>query len=121
MVVAVPTESGEGLCAVCSPHFGHAAGFVLVSVNEGNVGAVRTIANPPHSEGGCMAIVRLLAENGVTTVSAAGMGGGPLTGLTRAGIVVHYDAGSATVQQAVEAVIGGCTARFGEDHTCQGH
>ena len=121
MVVAVPTESGEGLGAVCSPHFGHAAGFVLVSVDSGDLGAVRTIANPPHSEGGCMAIVRLLVENGVTAVSVGGMGGGPLAGLTRAGVAVHHDSGSATVKQAVEAVVSGSAVLFGEDHTCQGH
>lgn len=121
MVVAVPMESGEGLSAVCSPHFGHAAGFVLISVDGESVSAVRTITNPPHAEGGCMAIVRLLVENGVTNVSAAGMGGGPLAGLTSAGVTVHHDAGSATVRQAVEAVITGSAAPFGDDHTCRGH
>jgi predicted Fe-Mo cluster-binding NifX family protein len=121
MVIAVPIESGEGLDAVRSAHFGHASGFVLVSFDARGIGAVQTLVNPPHSQGGCMSTVRLLAEAGVTAVSAAGMGGGPLNGLTQAGITVHFDAESPTVEQAVEAVVSGRAARFGEDQVCRGH
>jgi predicted Fe-Mo cluster-binding NifX family protein len=121
MVIAVPTESGEGLEAVRSAHFGHAAGFVLVGVDAHGVRTTRTIANPPHMQGGCMTTVRLLAESGATAVSAAGMGGGPLRGLTDAGIAVHFDAKSSTVDQAVQAILDGRTESFGEDHACQGH
>jgi len=120
-VIAVPIESGEGLQAVRSAHFGQAAGFVLVEVGAEGVGAVRTIANPPHSQGGCMSTVQLLTANGVTAVSAAGMGGGPLSGLTDAGVAVHFDPESPTVEQAVEAVVEGRATRFGEDHVCRGH
>jgi predicted Fe-Mo cluster-binding NifX family protein len=121
MVVAVPVESGEGLEAARSAHFGHATGFVLVAVGSNGVEAVRTIENPPHTQGGCMSTVRLLVDNGVTTVSAAGMGGGPLNGLTQAGIAVHFDADSTTVAQAVDAIVSGRTEVFGEDRACGGH
>jgi predicted Fe-Mo cluster-binding NifX family protein len=121
MLIAVPIESGEGLDAVRSAHFGHAAGFVLVEVGAKGVGAVRTIANPPHSQGGCMTTVNLLAKCGVTTVSAAGMGGGPLNGLADAGIAVHFDPESPTARLAVAAVLDGRTTQFGKNQVCQGH
>ena len=120
-VIAVPIESGEGLQAVRSAHFGQATGFVLVEVGPNGLGEVRTIANPPHSEGGCMSTVQLLTANGVTAVSAVGMGGGPLNGLTHAGVAVHFDPGSQTVEQAVEALMNGRTTPFGDDRVCQGH
>ena len=120
--IAVPVEDGEGLDAVRSAHFGHAAGFAIVDVDAGNDEvAVGMLTNPPHSHGGCMTTVNLLAANGVQAVSAAGMGRGPLTGLTNAGIVIHHDSESATVREAVLAILEGRTAPFGDDHACQGH
>jgi predicted Fe-Mo cluster-binding NifX family protein len=121
MVIAIPVESGEGLQAVRSAHFGHAAGFVLVSVSGDDVREVRTIANPPHTQGGCMSTVNLLALNGVTAVTAGGMGGGPLSGLSRSGIAVYFDGVSPTVSDAVQAVLDGRVDRFSDQHVCQGH
>jgi predicted Fe-Mo cluster-binding NifX family protein len=68
-----------------------------------------------------MTTVKLLAAHGVAAVSAAGMGRGPLSGLLGAGIAVHHDAESATVGEAVEAVVSGRTTQFGTEHACQGH
>lgn len=68
-----------------------------------------------------MVTVNLLANNGVTAVSAAGMGRGPLRGLLAAGIAVHHDVESVTVGDAVAAIVEGRTARFGEEHACGGH
>lgn len=121
MRIAVPVESGEGLGAIRSAHFGHAAGFALVDVADGVPNGVRMVLNPPHTQGGCGITVNLLASQGVTAVSAAGMGRGPLKGLVDAGIAVHHDAASATVGEAVAAIIEGRTAAFGPDHACQGH
>ncbi len=119
--IAVPVEGGEGLEAVRSAHFGHSAGFALVDVEDGAPVAVSMLVNPPHAQGGCMTTVNLLAANGVQAVSAAGMGRGPLNGLMQVGIAIHHDAQSATVGQAVDAILGGRTTPFGSDHACQGH
>lgn len=119
--VAVPVESGEGLEALRSAHFGHAAAFALVDVAEGAATAVTMLPNPPHSHGGCGTTVNLLVAQGVTTVSAAGMGRGPLSGLLSAGVDVHHDTESATVGEAITAIAEGRTHSFGTDHVCQGH
>jgi predicted Fe-Mo cluster-binding NifX family protein len=119
--IAVPVESGDGLEAIRSAHFGHSAGFALVDVAGGVAVGVSMVPNPPHVQGGCMNTVNLLAAQGVQAVSAVGMGPGPLNGLMSAGIAVHHDAESETVGQAVEAFVGGRTALFGDDHTCRGH
>lgn len=121
MRIAVPVEGGEGMSATRSAHFGHAAGFAIVDVADGVTAGVAMLANPPHTQGGCMTTVNLLAFQNVTAVSAAGMGGGPLNGLLRAGIAVHHDAESATVGEAVAAIVEGRTSAFGTDHACQGH
>lgn len=120
-VLAVPIESGEGLQAVRSSHFGQAAGFVLVEVGPAGMGSVRTIVNPPHTEGGCRSTVQLLTTNGVTAVSAIGMGGSPLNALTSAGVAVDFDAEAQTVEQAVEGFLSGRTTPFGADQACKGH
>jgi predicted Fe-Mo cluster-binding NifX family protein len=121
MRIAIPIEAGEGLDAVRSAHFGHAAAFAIVDVEDGEPRAVQTLENPPHEHGGCMLTVNLLASNNVQVVSAAGMGRGPLNGLLRAGIAVHHDPASVSVGEAVAAIVEGRTAMFGADHACQGH
>lgn len=119
--IAVPVESGEGLNATRSAHFGHAPSFAIVDVADGAPLTVEMLPNPPHSHGGCGATVGLLAANGVQAVSAAGMGRGPLNGLVAAGIVVHHDAVSVTVSEAIEAILAGTTSEFGTEHACRGH
>jgi predicted Fe-Mo cluster-binding NifX family protein len=68
-----------------------------------------------------MSTVNLLAVNGVTAVTAGGMGGGPLGGLIHAGIAVYFDTVSQTVSEAVQAVLDGRVERFGDEHVCRGH
>lgn len=121
MRIAVPISSGQGLDALRSEHFGHSEAFAIVEVEAGEPVATGILVNPPHSHGGCMVTVNLLASNGVTAVSAAGMGRGPLRGLLAAGVAVHHDAGSVTVGDAVAAIIEGRTDWFGEEHACGGH
>lgn len=118
--IAVPIKSGQGLEALRSEHFGHSEAFAIVEIEAGEPIATGILVNPPHSHGGCMVTVNLLTSNGVTAVSAAGMGRGPLRGLLAAGIVVHHDADSVTVGDAVAAIVEGRTARFGEEHACGG-
>lgn len=119
--VAVPVESGTGLDAVFSPHFGHAPGFALIDVSQGASHFVRMIENPPHGAGGCGATVSLLVANGVRAVVAGGMGRGPLVGLANAGVAVFRSSDAATVGDAVAAYIEGTVEPFELDQSCQGH
>jgi predicted Fe-Mo cluster-binding NifX family protein len=119
--VAIPVESGDGMDAVRSAHFGHAAGFVLVDTEDGAPVSAHRIDNPPHTHGGCTSIVSVLVTHGVDTVSVIGMGRGPLNGLMGAGVTVHHDPESTTVAEAISAINEGRTSAFVPDHACQGH
>ncbi len=64
---AVPTENG----VLCS-HFGHCEKFTLVEAGDGGEPRVREVCDaPPHEPG---LLPRWLAEKGVQTVIAGGMG-----------------------------------------------
>lgn len=119
--VAVPVESGEGLEARRSAHFGRSEAFAVVDVADGQTGDVQMLANPPHGHAGCMSTVALLVSHHVTDVVASGIGQGPLSALTTAGIAVHHESEAVSVGGAVEAFVGGKTRVFGDEHVCRGH
>jgi len=66
-IYAIPTENGL-LCA----HFGHCEEFTLVEAGDGGEPAVKEVCEaPPHEPG---LLPRWLADKGVNTVIAGGMG-----------------------------------------------
>jgi FKBP-type peptidyl-prolyl cis-trans isomerase 2/predicted Fe-Mo cluster-binding NifX family protein len=120
MLIAVPSDTTDGLESPISEHFGHCAAFTLVDVAENAIGEVSILQNSGHVEGGCMTPVTLLKERGVEVLLAGGMGGRPLAGFQQVGIEVRYKGDAGTVGEAVELfVAGGCPA-FGEAQTCGG-
>lgn len=120
MLIAVPSDSTDGLDSAISEHFGHCAAFTLVTLADDAIGEVHVLENAGHEEGGCMAPVNLLEEHGVRVLLAGGMGGRPLAGFQQVGIEVRSREGAATVREAVELYLaGGCPA-FGEEQTCGG-
>jgi len=120
MLIAVPSDTTDGLDSAISDHFGHCAAFTLVTLADDAIGEVSVLENAGHEEGGCMMPVNLLKEHGVAVLLAGGMGGRPLAGFQQVGIEVHSKEGADTVREAVELyVAGGCPA-FGEAQTCGG-
>ena len=98
--VAVPSELPGGLEAQRSGHFGRCACFTLIDIKDGQIDGVEVLTNAPHTEGGCMAPVLVLAEHMVDAIVVDGIGGRPLMGFNQVGIVVHAGLG-ADVGQAV--------------------
>ncbi len=120
MLIAIPSDTNDGLDAAISEHFGHCAAFTLVDVTDDAIGEVSILENSGHVEGGCMAPVTLLKERGVEVLLAGGMGGRPLAGFQEVGIEVRFKEDAGTVREAVELFVsGGCRA-FGEAQTCGG-
>ena len=120
MLIAIPSDTTDGLDAAISEHFGHCTAFTLVAVADDSIGEISILENSGHEEGGCMAPVTLLKERGVEVLLAGGMGGRPLAGFHQVGIDVHYKEDANTVREAVELFVsGGCRA-FGEAQTCGG-
>lgn len=121
MLIAIPSDTTDGLEAAISEHFGHCAAFTLVAVDDGEIGEVAIVENAAHEQGGCMAPVNLLKERGVEVLLAGGMGMRPLSGFQQVGIDVRFKESAATVREAVELYLAGNTRAFGQDHTCGGH
>ena len=116
--IAVPSEAPGGLDAQRSGHFGRAEYFTVVDVVDGTVGEVQVLRNAPHSEGGCMAPIRTLAEQNVTALVVDGIGGRPLAGCNQAGIAVHSGSG-VDVRSAIEGFLQGELPVVGLRGTCQ--
>jgi len=120
LLVAIPSENPGGLDAQIGAHFGHCDLYTVAEVEDGKVVAVRTLPNVPHMQGGCMAPVNHLAQNGVNALIAGGMGMRPLMGFNQVGIQVFYGAGALNVGAAVKAFIEGRLQPFSTENTCGG-
>ena len=118
-VLAVPSTGEGGLGAGRSSHFGRCDCFTVVEVEDGEIGSVRVLVNPPHSEQGCLAPVDLLATNGVTALLVAGIGGRPLARCRTAGIEVFFDRGLDKVGEAVDAFRSGAVSPIQAEWTCK--
>lgn len=118
--IAVPSAMPGGLEAELGAHFGHCDLYTVIDVENGSVTQVGTLANVPHEQGGCMAPVQHLAQNGVNLLIAGGMGLRPLMGFNQVGIEVFYGAGAPNVGTAVDALLKGALVRFTQEYTCGG-
>jgi predicted Fe-Mo cluster-binding NifX family protein len=119
-VVAIPSSHPGGLESALGAHFGHCDIYTVVEISEGGVREVRTLPNVPHQQGGCMAPVNHLAQNGVQVLIAGGMGMRPLMGFNQVGISVLFGGGSQTVGEAVDAFLKGSLQQFTTEFTCGG-
>lgn len=119
-VIAIPSENPGGLDAGLGAHFGHCDLYTLVNVENGEVAEIKVIPNVPHQQGGCMAPVQHLADNGVTQLIAGGMGMRPLMGFNQVGIEVYYGAGANSVGEAVQSMLEGKLPEFKQENTCGG-
>jgi len=119
-IVAIPSSHPGGLDAPLGAHFGHCDLYTLVKVTAGKVEEVATLPNVPHEQGGCMAPVNHLAQNGVQVLIAGGMGLRPLMGFNQVGIDVLYGGDVQTVGEAVNALLAGRLQRFTTEFTCGG-
>lgn len=120
VVVAVPSEQAGGLDARVDAHFGHCAAYTLVTLEGEAVSGLTVLPSIPHEQGGCMAPVNYLADNGVQVLISGGMGMRPLQGFDQVGIQVFHGGGAITVGEAVTALAGGRLQRFEPSHTCSG-
>ncbi len=119
-VIAVPSMNAGGLGSTVSPHFGHCDIYTIIAADDDQIMDVSTLPNVPHQQGGCMAPVQYLANNGVTVLLAGGMGMRPLAGFAEVGIDVFKCSEQETVESAVLNLIKNKLPRFVVQHTCGG-
>lgn len=119
-VIAIPSAMPGGLESPLGMHFGHCDLYTVVESENGEITKVGTIPNVPHMQGGCMAPVNHLSENGINVLIAGGMGMRPLMGFNQVGIQVYYGAEAPTVGAAVNAFLEGKLVPFSAENTCGG-
>lgn len=120
ITIGIPSTEPGGLEAAFGQHFGHCDLYTLVDVEDGAIQEVRTLPSVPHQQGGCMAPVQYLADNGVKILLAGGMGMRPLMAFNQLNIEVFFAGGAATVGQAVQAFQNDALKVFTTDFTCGG-
>lgn len=118
--IAIPSSLPGGLEASVGAHFGHCDLYTVVDVGEGQIVGVSTLPNVPHEQGGCLAAVNHLAQHGVTTLIAGGMGLRPLMGFNQAGIEVFLGNTVPSVELAVKSFLKGDLQPFTRESTCGG-
>jgi predicted Fe-Mo cluster-binding NifX family protein len=106
---------------VRSEHFGRCDCFTVVDCSDADIRAVDVIDNPPHSHGGCLAPVDMLAAQGVDTLVVQGIGARPYAGLLGHGIMVLRDSQAITVGGAIDVLLCGSMPAFDASDGCQGH
>ncbi|GEO81881.1 NifB/NifX family molybdenum-iron cluster-binding protein [Pararhodospirillum oryzae] len=121
MIVAIPSEAPGGAEAPLSAHFGQCPTFTLAKIDGDQAEVIEVVPGVPHSHGGCMAPVQLLAGRGVSVLIAAGMGRGPLMGCLRSGITVHLCPAPGTVTEVLARFKAGELPPFQPEHSCASH
>jgi predicted Fe-Mo cluster-binding NifX family protein len=119
-IVAIPSSNPGGLDAMLGAHFGHCDLYTLVTIKDKTIQSVNVIPNVPHAQGGCMAPVQYLADNGTQALIAGGMGFRPLMGFNQVGISVYFGGDAQNVGEAVNAFIEDKLPQFSQEHTCGG-
>ncbi|HWS24782.1 MAG TPA: NifB/NifX family molybdenum-iron cluster-binding protein [Anaerolineales bacterium] len=106
MRVVVTAENEKGLQSPVSGHFGHAAYFTIIEVNEGKIGEVSVHANPHvenHKPGQVPIYINSLNANVIIT---GGMGESAAKVFDKVGIEA-YTTAFGTVEQAITAYLEG--------------
>ncbi len=119
MKIALPSMAPGGLEAEISAHFGHSDVFTMVTIEDKKIASSELVQNPPHAQGGCMAPVMLLKENGADAIIVTGIGMRPLMGFQQVGIKV-FSGVAGTIESVVKEYLAGRLQPAGEDIVC-GH
>ena len=73
MILAVPSETGQGLASIRSGHFGHTPWFTLVEIEDGKVKSATPVKNADHDAVGCGGVIEYVASLGIAAILTAGM------------------------------------------------
>jgi len=119
-IIALPSNTPGGLKSEMSEHFGHCEVFTLITLVDGAIKEISLLPNLPHEQGGCMAPVNYLKENGVNVLIAGGMGARPFLGFDSVGIRVYHNSGIMLVEEAMAAFLVNQLPEFQKNDVCGG-
>jgi len=112
MKIAIPIENG-----MLSSHFGHAAQFAIIDVENGNIAKTQLLVPPPHEPG---SLPQWLHELGATHLICGGIGGRAVELIAAAGIQVIAGVTTADPARLMEDFLANRLKGI-TGPTCQGH
>lgn len=118
MKLAVPSETADGLKSMRSGHFGHAAYFTLVDIEDGQIKSAESVRNADHDEVGCGGVIDFALGLGIDAMLTVGMGRPPLTRFTNSGVKVYSERETPIVEDAVARFISGECDLMSMDDAC---
>ena len=122
MKIAIPSETGDGLAAIRSGHFGHAAYFTVVEYDDDmNIVSVEAVKNVDHDAFGCGGIIDYVISLNVDGILAAGMGRPPLMRFTESGIIVYAETSTPNVGDVARLFAEGRVQRMSPEAACNHH
>ena len=122
MKIAIPSETGEGLAAMRSGHFGHAAYMTVVEYDDDmNIVSVEAVKNVDHDSFGCGGVIEYVLGLGVDGILAAGMGRPPLMRFTESGVIVYAETSTPNVGDVAQLFAEGRVQRMSPEAACSHH
>ena len=106
MRIVIAADHNVDLDSPVSPHFGHAAYFVVVDAEASEVSSVHTIDNPFCGSHGCGQVAGFVAQQGGQVILVCGMGQRAVQAFLDQGIEAVTGA-SGTVREALGLYISG--------------
>lgn len=122
MKIAIPSESADGLAAMRSGHFGHAAYFTVVEYDKTmNIVAYEAVKNVDHDQFGCGGVIDHVLGLGVDGILTVGMGRPPLMRFTENGVTVYSEATAPIVGDAARLFAEGRVQHMSPESACSHH
>ena len=122
MKIAIPSETGDGLAAMRSGHFGHAPYMTVVEYDDDmNIVSAEAVKNADHDEVGCGGVIEHVLGLGVDGILTAGMGRPPLMRFTENGIIVYAEASTPIVGDVARLFAEGSVQRMSPEAACNHH
>lgn len=121
MKIVVPSETDAGLASVRSGHFGHAAYFTVVTVEDGEVVDAQSVKNVDHDEVGCGGVIDFCLSLGVDAILVVGMGRPPLMRFTQGGVTVYTERETPLVGDVIKRFVAGEVPTMLPEQACSHH
>lgn len=121
MKVAVPSDTADGLNSIRAGHFGHAAYFTVVTIEDGKIVSTEVHKNVDHDTAGCGGVINYVLGLNVDAIIATGMGQRPYMGFTSGGVQVYSELETPMVGDVVNKFIAGGVANMDPRAACNHH
>lgn len=121
MRIVYPTNENNGYLSERGAHFGKAAFYTIITLQDSEIVDVEVVENPGHNGGACGNAVTNIMELNPDALVVGGIGGSPAQGFANAGLALYFDKSSKTVQESVAMFVVNRLERLENGGTCSAH